>query len=56
MPASEKPIAEAVKDIIENEEAEIFVPVGEEATTFIPLRKTLSDKAFEHKVKETFGI
>ena len=35
---------------------DIFVPVGAEAETFIPLRKELDDKAFEQKVKETFGI
>jgi len=51
-----QPIAEAIQEIIENEDADIFVPVGGEATTFIPLRKELSDKAFEQKVKETFGI
>jgi len=53
---SPQPIADAVKEMIENEDAEIFVPVGNEATTFVPLRKELSDKAFEQKVKETFGI
>jgi len=51
-----QPIADAVKEIIENEDADIFVPVGGEAETFVPLRKELSDKAFEQKVKETFGI
>jgi len=53
---SPQPIADAVKEIIENEDADIFVPVGGEAETFVPLRKALSDKAFEQKVKETFGI
>lgn len=53
---SPQPIADAVKEIIENEDADIFVPVGGEAETFVPLRKELSDKAFEQKVKETFGI
>ncbi len=51
-----QPIANAVKDIIENDQAEIFVPVGAEAETFVPLRKELSDKAFEQKVKDTFAI
>jgi len=51
-----QPIADAVKEIIENEDADIFVPVGGEAETFVPLRKELNDKAFEQKVKETFGI
>ena len=51
-----QPIADAVKEIIENEEADICVPVGGEAETFVPLRKELSDKEFEQKVKETFGI
>ncbi len=51
-----QPIADAIKEIIENEDADIFVPVGGEAETFVPLRKELSDKSFEQKVKETFGI
>jgi len=51
-----QPIADAVKEIIENEDAAIFLPVGAEAETFVPLRKELEDKAFEQKVKETFGI
>ncbi len=53
---SPRPIADTVKEIIENENADIFVPVGGEAETFVPLRKELSDKAFEQKVKETFSI
>jgi len=53
---SPQPIADAVQNIIEDENADIFVPVGSEAETFIPLRKELSDKNFEQKVKETFGI
>ena len=53
---SPQPIADAVKNIIEDENAEIFVPVGAEAETFMPMRKELSDKDFEKKVKETFGI
>jgi NADP-dependent 3-hydroxy acid dehydrogenase YdfG len=51
-----QPIADAVKNIIEDENSKIFIPVGAEAETFIPLRKALSDEAFEIKVKETFGI
>lgn len=51
-----QPIADAVKNIIENENSDIFIPVGEEAQTFVPLRKELSDKAFENKIKETFAI
>ena len=53
---SPQPIAEAVKNIIENENAKIFIPVGAEAETFIPLRKEFSNEEFEEKVKETFGI
>ncbi len=53
---SPQPIAEAIKNIIENENADIFVPVGGEAETFVPLRRELSDKDFEKKIKETFGI
>jgi len=51
-----QPIANAIKDIIENENADIFIPVGAEAETFIPMRKSMKDKDFEQKVKETFGI
>lgn len=51
-----QPIADAVKNIIEDENSKIFVPVGGEAETFVPLRKELSDEDFETKVKETFGI
>lgn len=53
---SPQPIADAVKNIIEDENADIFVPVGDEATTFVPMRKELSDKEFESKVKEAFGV
>ena len=53
---SPQPIADAVKNIIENIDADIFVAVGSEAETFVPLRKELSDKDFEQKIKETFGI
>ncbi len=51
-----QPIAQTVKEIIEDDDADIFIPVGIEATTFLPMRKSLSDAAFERKVKETFGI
>lgn len=53
---SPMPIAQAIKDIIENENSEIAVKVGTEAETFVPLRKALSDKDFEEKIKVTFGI
>lgn len=53
---SAQPIADAIKMIIEDENADISVPVGSEAVTFVPLRKELSDKAFEQKIKDTFGI
>lgn len=51
-----QPIADAVKAIIENENSLIAIPVGNEATTFVPLRKELSDEDFENKIKEAFGI
>ncbi len=51
-----QPIADAIKLIIEDENAPISVPVGAEAVAFVPLRKELSDKAFEQKIKDTFGI
>ncbi|PKN14755.1 MAG: oxidoreductase [Deltaproteobacteria bacterium HGW-Deltaproteobacteria-24] len=53
---SPMPIAQAIKDVIENEKSEIAIKVGEEAETFVPLRKALSDKDFEEKIKETFGV
>ncbi len=53
---SPQPIADAIKDIIEDEDAPIFIPVGVEAETFLPLRCELGDKAFEQRIKETFGI
>jgi NAD(P)-dependent dehydrogenase (short-subunit alcohol dehydrogenase family) len=53
---SPEPIAHAVKEIIESEKADIFVPVGAEAESFVPMRKMMSDKEFEEKVKQTFGI
>jgi NADP-dependent 3-hydroxy acid dehydrogenase YdfG len=51
-----EPITQTIKMIIENENADISIPVGVEATTFVPLRKELSDREFENKIKETFGI
>lgn len=53
---SPQPIADAIKNIIEDENADISVPVGGEAETFVPLRRELSDKDFEKKIKDTFGI
>jgi len=51
-----QPIANAIRNIIEDENSDIFVPVGVEAETFVPMRKKMNDKEFEAKVKETFGI
>lgn len=53
---SPQPIADAVKHIIENENSPIASPVGAEATSFVPMRKELSDEAFEATVKEIFGL
>jgi len=53
---SPEPIADAVKAIIEDENSPIAMPVGTEATTFVPLRKSLSDEDFEAKIKETFAL
>ena len=53
---SPEPIARAVKDIIENEDSDIAVMVGAEADQFVPLRRGLSDKEFETRVIETFGL
>ncbi len=51
-----QPIADTVKSIIEDENSDIFIPVGSESESFVPLRKKLSDEAFEQHIKETFGI
>ncbi|HRO15431.1 MAG TPA: SDR family oxidoreductase [Paracoccus sp. (in: a-proteobacteria)] len=51
-----EPIARAVKDLIENENSDIAVMVGQEAEHFVPLRKSLSDKEFEARVIETFAF
>lgn len=53
---SPEPIALAVQSIIENEDSPIATPVGSEATTFVPMRKEMSDEDFEVKVTETFGL
>ena len=53
---SPEPIAQAVRDIIENKDSEIAVMVGQEAERFVPLRRRLSDKEFEAQITETFGL
>jgi len=50
------PIAQAVKNIIEDENSDIAVQVGKESELFVPMRKSMDDKAFEEKIKETFGL
>ncbi|WP_416139936.1 SDR family oxidoreductase [Halomonas sp. HK25] len=50
------PIAQAVKHIIENADSDIAIQVGKEAELFVPMRRQMDDKAFEAKVKETFGL
>ncbi|WP_205341219.1 SDR family oxidoreductase [Denitrificimonas caeni] len=50
------PIAQAVKNIIEDEASAIAVEVGKESELFVPMRKSMDDKTFEEKVKETFGL
>jgi len=53
---SPEPIARAVKAIIEDQNSDIAVMVGQEAEQFVPLRKSLSDKEFERRIIETFGL
>lgn len=53
---SPMPIAQAIQEIIENENSKIALEVGDEAQTFVPLRKTLSNEEFEVKIKETFSL
>jgi NAD(P)-dependent dehydrogenase (short-subunit alcohol dehydrogenase family) len=49
-------VAEAVERVIADPTAPIRVPVGEEATTFVPMARQLGDEEFEHKVKEALGL
>jgi NAD(P)-dependent dehydrogenase (short-subunit alcohol dehydrogenase family) len=49
-------VAKAVESLINDKDSPIRVPVGEEAVTFIPMAKTLSDEDFEKKIKEIFAI
>ena len=51
-----EPIARAVKNIIENDDSDIAVMVGQEAEQFVPLRRSLDDKTFEARIVETFGL
>lgn len=53
---SPEPIARAVQAIIEDPDSDIAVMVGQEAETFVPLRRQLSDKAFEQRIIDTFGL
>lgn len=53
---SPEPIAKAVQAIIEDENSDIAVMVGAEAEQFVPLRRSLSDRDFEDRVIETFGL
>jgi len=53
---SPEPIARSVKAVIEDENSDIAVMVGQEAEQFVPLRRSLSDKDFELRVIETFGL
>lgn len=50
------PIAQAVQGIIENEDSDIAIAVGGEAEQFVPMRRQMDDKAFERKVRDTFGL
>jgi NAD(P)-dependent dehydrogenase (short-subunit alcohol dehydrogenase family) len=49
-------VAEAVERAINDPEAPIRIPVGQEAITFVPMVKEMGDEQFEQKVKEIFGI
>ena len=49
-------VAQAVLAVAEDDNALISTPVGEEAETFVPLAKSLSEEAFEQQVKQTFGF
>ena len=49
-------VADAVKAVLENDNAPISTPVGVEAETFLPMVKEMTAEAFEQTVKETFGF
>lgn len=49
-------VAEAVKAVLEDDNAPISTPVGAESETFLPMAKQMSPEAFEQTVKETFSF
>lgn len=49
-------VARAVEGVIDDKDSPIRVPVGEEAVTFIPMARTLSDEDFEKRIREIFAI
>jgi len=49
-------VANAVKSVLEDDNALISTPVGVEAETFVPMAKQMIAEEFELTVKETFSI
>lgn len=49
-------VAEAVKAVLEDDNAPISTPVGAESETFLPMAKQMSPEAFEQTIKETFSF
>lgn len=49
-------VADAVKAVLEDDEAPIATPVGVEAETFVPMAKEMIAEEFEQSIKTTFGF
>ncbi len=49
-------VANAVKTVLEDDNAPISTLVGVEAETFLPMAKEMSAEAFEQQIKETFSF
>ena len=49
-------VAEAILRIVEDSDAPVRVAVGEMAGKFLTMRRELSDKEYEHRVMEYYGI
>ena len=49
-------VAEAILQIVEDPDAPVRVAVGEMARRFLTMRRELSDKEYERRVMEYYGI
>jgi hypothetical protein len=49
-------VADAVKAVLEDDNALIATPVGVEAETFVPMAKEMVAELFEQTIKTTFAL